>query len=159
MTCWWLLVLLVSLGLCIAGITLSKWAASQWDREGLGVLGLEMAVVFGATAIFGSILTGVAEETYDKVVYNNIYSVRGTDNEVDGRFFLGSGHIDEDSYYVVFVEDDKGIGMRKFDTDFAYIVEVPDDHYYVRYTKEKWTLNPYYTIYVPEGTVIVEFKI
>ena len=159
MTCWWLLVLLVSVALCAAGIMLLKWAESKWDREGLEVLGMMMVVIFSAAGIIGTPIMVGLEETYDNVVYDNIYSVRGTDNEVEGRFILGSGYIDEDSYYIVFIEDDKGIRMEKFNAENTYIVEVTDGHHYVKDTKEKWTLNDYYTIYVPEGTVIVDFKI
>lgn len=105
------------------------------------------------------IFVACLEDEYNEVVYDNIYSVRGVNSEVNGAFFLGTGSVDESTYYVVFVEDEKGLRMEKFNTRKTYIVEIEDNNYCVKITKEKWEIYDYYTIYVPEGTVIVEFKI
>ena len=121
-----------------------------------------MTTTFGIIGFFSLIFSMPfysLEHTEDYVVHDNIYSVKGTNDEVSGQFFLGSGRINERTYYIVFVKDKYGIKMEKYNVCNTYIVEVSDNHYYIRYIKKKWEFKGKYLLYVPEGTVIVEYKI
>ena len=115
--------------------------------------------IISAILIIFTIFFNCLEEEYNEVLYDNIYSVRGVNSEVNGVFFLGTGSVDESTYYVVFVENEKGLRMEKFNIENTYIVEIEDNNYCVKRVKEKWEFNEYNYIYVPKGTVIVEFKI
>ena len=150
------IVTIIFIVLCI--ICFMKHQDSEYydsKYENMGIMFAFISVIL----IMASASVGALEEEYNEVLYDNIYSVRGINSDVNGSFFLGTGSVDEDTYYVVFVEDDKGLRMEKFNTEKTYIVEVEDSNYYVKKVKEKWESNEYYYIYVPKGTVIVEFKI
>lgn len=147
----WGIILIVAVVAFIVFMALGCWL-HEGDFCGIGVL-------IGMVGMIACIAVGPLEHNYDHVQYENIYSIRSTDDDVDGRFFLGSGYIDEDTYYIVFVEDEKGIKLNKYDTKYTYIVEVDDGNHYVRHVKEKWTLDDYYILYVPVGTIIVEYRI
>jgi hypothetical protein len=90
--------------------------------------------------------------------------------ETNGRFFLGSGTIDEDPVYYYMAEDEFGYKMDTVDTDFAYI----------QYSKDKphiETYAPYFTngfvefftggcisgnrtiIYVPKGSIVENYNV
>ncbi len=142
---------------------------------------IEPAVMFSfllvaALSIFYAVLFGIlvnlipmskgteVVETYD------IISCR-TDSEVSGSFFLGCGTIGEDSYYVTYYRTgDGGYQMMKFDVDLSTIYEVNDRAPCVEEVTswmEGWWLGisiktprvRRFHIYVPEGTIIREFRI
>lgn len=115
-------------------------------------------ISFFGTAI-ATPLVGIAEQEYYEIQYENIYSVRGTNNDLEGNFFLGTGSIDETTYYMVFVEDNRGYKLEKYNSMYTHIVEVDDGHYYTVRYKEKWSMNDEYILYVPEGTIFVEYRI
>ena len=162
----WLIVLLSCLvvTLVLGYILANKfiWNIEKWNydkKECTEMFLTGTFVIFLASTLVAPLFIGMAEETYDYVQYENIYSIRSTDDEIDGSFFLGSGYIDEKTYYVVFVEDEKGIKLNKYNTINTYIVEVDNGNYYVRCVKEKWSMSDYYILYVPVGTIIVEYRI
>lgn len=147
----WVIILIVAVVAIIVFVALGCWLSEEtfW---GIGTL-------IGIVGVIACVAVGPLECNYDYVKYENIYSIRSTNDDIDGSFFLGSGYIDEDTYYMVFVEDEKGIKLDKYDTRYTYIVEVDDGNHYVRSIKEKWTLQGYYILYVPVGTIIVEYRI
>ena len=147
----WVIVLIVVIVAIVVLLSLGYFLA---EESFCGVASLVGIIGFVAT-----FFCGLAERSYETIIYDNIYSVRGTYDEIDGFFFLGTGTIDEDTYYVVFVEDERGYKLQKFDAIRTYIVEVDDGNYYVEHVKEKWTLSDYYVLYVPVGTIIVEYRI
>ena len=90
--------------------------------------------------------------------------------ETNGRFFLGSGTVDENSVYYYMTEDEFGYKMDTVDTDSAYI----------QYSKDKphiETYTPYFTndfvefftggclygsrtiIYVPKGSIVENYNV
>jgi hypothetical protein len=147
----WVIILIVAAVAIIVFAALGCWLSEEtfWY---IGTL-IGIVCVIACTAV------GPLEHNYDHIEYENIYSIRSTNDDIEGHFFLGSGYIDEDTYYMVFVEDEKGIKLDKYDTRYTYIVEVDDGNHYVRHIKEKWTLGDYYILYVPVGTIIVEYRI
>lgn len=161
----WLIVLLVGIVLEAVFIFLCAYfsgghSSLDWGTEDLlsGIF-LFFSIVTGAALFIGTPIIGVAEKEYDYVQYENIYSVRGTNDNVEGSFFLGTGTIDEDTYYVVFVEDEKYIKLNKYNVENTFIVEVETGDNYVRCIKEKWSMNDCYILYVPKGTIVVEYRI
>ena len=147
----WVIILIVALVAIIVFAALGIWLSEEifWD----------IGALIGIVGVIACVAVGPLENSYDNIQYENIYSIRSTNDDIEGHFFLGSGYIDECTYYVVFVEDEKGIKLNKYDTRRTYIVEVDDGNHYVRHVKEKWTLGDYYILYVPVGTIIVEYRI
>lgn len=162
----WLIILLSGLAVTVILAYISCkgliWNIEKWDyykKDCVETFLTLLTVTLGISTVVAPIVTGMAEHNYNYVQYENIYSIRSTDEDIDGSFFLGSGHIDEDTYYVVFVEDEKGIKLNKYDTNNTYVVEVNDGNHCVRHIKEKWSMQDYYVLYVPVGTIIVEYRI
>lgn len=162
----WLIVLLSCLFVSLVlGYILANgfiWNIKKWNYDKKDCVETFLTGIFVtllASMLVAPPIIGSAEQTYDYVQYENIYSVRGTNDDIDGSFFLGSGHIDEESYYIVFVEDEQGIKLNKYNTRHTYIVEVDDGNHYVRLKKDKWDMYDYYILYVPVGTIIVEYRI
>jgi hypothetical protein len=89
-----------------------------------------------------------------------------------GSFFLGCGSIDGEIYYVVLMENDLGYYQEVFKGDI-YIVETDDIAPAIQYinyyrgTNENMSIafnfkrvtKPHYVIYVPVGTIIVNYEI
>lgn len=161
----WLIVLICSACLIAFAVVL----ASVCDRysyrlnfrqEDTASVFTILGFIIGVLGVVASPIIGCKlEKEYRYVQYENVYSVRGMNDDLDGQFFLGSGYIDEVTYYMVFVEDDKGVKLKKYRYSNTYIVEVDDGHHYVECIKEKWQWDEEYILYVPVGTIIVEYKI
>lgn len=147
----WVIILIVAVVAFIVFTMLGLFI----DKEIFCTIGALICIVSAVACT----VVGPLEHNYDHIEYENIYSIRSTNDDIEGHFFLGSGYIDEDTYYMVFVEDEKGIKLDKYDTRYTYIIEVDDGNHYVRHVKEKWTLGDYYILYVPVGTIIVEYRI
>lgn len=154
----WMILGIVAIIFLVIFIICMEKAKDYWKDFRYTIMSYISGCIF-AILIVNMIFFGVLEEEYNEIVYDNIYSVRGVNNEVNATFFLGTGVSSDNTYYVVFVEDDKGLRMEKFDTRNTYIVEIEDNNYCVKKVKEKWKFMEYNYIYVPKGTVIVEFKI
>ena len=132
----------------------------DWNTE--DILATTLCVI-AAISIFGTLfgtpIVAMFEEEYYKVQYEDIYSVRGMNNESEGSFLLGTGAIDEETYYYVFVKDTNGYKLEKYNTRDTHIVEVDDGNYYVVIFKEKWTNYDQYILFVPIGTIFFEYRI
>lgn len=78
-------------------------------------------------------------------------------SDMDGSFFLGSGHIDSVEYYYFYKTTDKGLMLDKLRHDKAYLVEDNSRTPCVHKVKDKDTWDEYYQIICPENTVVKEF--
>lgn len=89
-----------------------------------------------------------------------------------GRFYLGSGHIDNDEYYYYVVKtEDGGFITKKIESDMA-VLYYTEDEPKIEVCRYKFT-NPIhnflsfgvcqterkYKIYIPEGTIIHDYKV
>lgn len=149
-----------------------------WDFDGIG--GAFLGAVFGILIDFlififiGLICMGVMS-CYDEAKCDVVYDTKTElialkdDAMVSGHSYLGSGYIDEDLKYVYIYEDPvKGMKAEKVDADYAYIKYIAENEApYI----QSWHMKPkngfvnfmigdfcttYYTIYLPEGSVITD---
>lgn len=155
------------------------WAVYQgWDLDGIGgaILGgvLGVLVDFLIFILCGLLCMGVMS-CYDEAKCDVIYGektelVALTDNAmVSGHSYLGSGYFNENLKYVYIYEDPvKGMKAEKVDSDYADIKYIGENE--VPYI-QSWHNEPkngfvnfmfgdfattYYTIYLPEGSVITD---
>lgn len=160
--------------LCLAG---TIWSIYQgWDFDGVGgailggILGLLISLL--VFLVGGLICMGIMS-CYDEAKCETIYGekpelVALVDNSMmSGHSYLGSGYFNENLKYVYLYEDPvKGMKAEKIDADYAYIKYISENETpYI----QPWCNEPkngfmnfmfgdfattYYTIYLPEGSVI-----
>lgn len=154
----WLMVLLVGIILVLTALLLAVFFAYVKNDEDksfpFGVLTFLLTLVFG----IATFIVADFEEEYSIVEYDNIYSIRGLNGGTESTFFLGTGTIEEKTYYYVFVETDRGFELKRYRTYFTVIKEVDDGNYYIAKQKNKWE-SEYYILYVPKGTIVVQYTV
>lgn len=98
------------------------------------------------------------EAEYHEVVYNEIYSIN-RNNEVSGRFCLGCGTIESNTYYYFYIKtsDNTYKLVKQKHADNVYIVE-SDSAWRVTENKNASSAYVYYEIIVPKGTIIQSFN-
>ena len=110
------------------------------DEEILGTFLCVATVVSVLGTILGTPIVGMLEDEYYEIQYENIYSMRGISNDIEGSFFLGTGSVDEETYYLTLVEvDHNSYKLEKYNVRVTLIAEVDDGHYYTVCYKEKWS--------------------
>ena len=86
------------------------------------------------------------------------------------RFFLGSGTVDEKAYYYYLAKEKQGIKQNKLSADSSYLNYTNEEPYIEEYGMipsgwygklmfGKEPVDHYYKIYVPEGSITNEFKV
>lgn len=108
--------------------------------------------------------SSVVEELYD------IYSLRD-ESGTNGNFFMGTGTISNDVYYVVLVKDSIGYYQEVLEGR-VYIIESDEETprvvqvSYYRYNQSyselfnfNKTQDSHYIVYVPVGTIIINYSI
>ena len=110
---------------------------------------------------------------YEKDSEWTIYSL---DDSIgaSGRFFLGSGRIDSDIYYYYVYNTAHGQKIGKLRASNAYLKYDDDNHYIEKYSryynddlKTKLLVtqlftkceDSYYVIYIPEGSITIDFTV
>ena len=108
-----------------------------------------------------------AEKTYYTVEDTDIYALQ--DNmTTEGRFFLGSGHIDNELKYFYVKQTDVGYTISNVDVDNAYIQYTSDrcyvekqqgkfNNWFVRLIAEPMDVR--YIFHIPEGSIINNYSI
>ena len=126
------------------------------------VLSISISIAVGSTVgmfFWGKSIADNYNAKYTETVYDEIYSLdRGS--AVEGSFTLGSGTIDTYIAYYFYIETDHGFQLKTLRIDDyteIYLVEDDNTTPHVVKIKEKGG-NPYYIIYVPEGTVVQQFE-
>lgn len=96
---------------------------------------------------------------YHETMYSEIYSIN-RDNEVSGRFCLGCGIIESETYYYFYTKagNDRYILNKVKFTSNVYIVETDNNSWYVTKNKDADSAYVYYEIIVPKGTLIQSFN-
>lgn len=138
-----------------------------------GAIGSLMSLFIGFLIGFAVLLIGTG--FYDSVPAENRETVIGEDHELialrdnfntEGHGFLFSSHIDEDLYYIYLYEGPRGITNGKVKADNTYIkyLENEDETPYIvkcmeqhknHFLNHLWAWGEvYYTIYLPQGSVI-----
>jgi len=91
-----------------------------------------------------------------------------TDSTISGSFFLGSGMIGEESYYITYAKTNNGgYRMYKFKTNRSVIYEDGNENPYVTYFLRSDYAHSVKGIayassaefHVPKGTIVREFKL
>lgn len=139
-------------------------------------------VAFGVAMLTNILLIiasgALAIATSNQPVVRTQENVRGsfaiktftTSNNLSGFFFLGTGRIENESVYVFYtVAENGGLIRGTIPTEGAYIFEsnFVEPHIEDIIVEERKTLGMFYTsnrfgeyhIYVPVGTVIVNFEV
>ena len=79
------------------------------------------------------------------------------ENGLEGSFVLGCGYVEDVQYYLYYHKTDKGIKLDKIESENSYIVETNKIKPSIYEVKEKCTMDVYYNIYVPVGTVVTSY--
>lgn len=134
---------------------------------------LSFCIMFSAT-LFGIIKTiEVSEQPEMSIVEKsyNIYSLK-SDLGVEGAFVLGCGSVESEIYYIVLMKNEIGYYQKTFKGNI-YIVETNDHAPRIDYMNY-YRVNKYmslmfnfntdstadnYIIYVPIGTIIINYEI
>ena len=135
-----------------------RW--SSYDEEDAS-LGMTMSSIFG---VFALVLTIVGICHY--IMYQTPSSTHIVDimsisrgSSVEGHFALGSGTIEEESYYFYYYETEKGIKLGKVPADNTYIIETDEFVPSIYEVKEANTFSTYNNLYVPIGTVMTVYSL
>lgn len=97
---------------------------------------------------------------YEQTKLYDIYSIKATDTEVNGHFAIGFGSIKTEQYYFFYVKKTDNDGMEYFtcekaNVDCTRIVET--DASVPSFWKIKDGIEEYSLMYVPEGTIKIQF--
>lgn len=116
--------------------------------------------------LIGTIILNTQDWIYDKEPWytEKIVSMSDT-NMLSGRFYLRRGYLDEELYYQ-YMEELKNGGyqadkVKASITTIYYDNENPRVDWYKKRKKWLWfeTDEPFYKMYVPEGTIADDFTI
>lgn len=111
-----------------------------------------IALPLGSVLLIGS--------QYEQTKLYDIYSIKATGTEVNGHFAIGFGSIKTEQYYFFYVKETDNDGMEYFtcekaNVDYTRIVET--DASVPSFWKIKDGIKEYSLMYVPEGTVKIQF--
>lgn len=136
---------------------------------GLGFMSLLAAVLCALllTATSVVIADSCADKTYSVVEDIDIYALQ--DNlTTEGRFFLGSGHVDGELKYFYVEESEFGYKVNSIDADKCYIKYTSDrchlekqtytfDNSFVQFIAIP--MSDRYVFYIPEGSIINNYSV
>ena len=134
-----------------------RWSYDDEDAS----IRMAISSIFGVVVLILSII-GICHypvyQTPSKTHIVDIMSInRGS--SVEGHFSLGSGTIEETSYYFYYYETDKGIKLGKVEADDTYIIETHEFIPAIYEVKEANTFSTYNILYVPIGTVMTVYSL
>ena len=134
-----------------------RWTCDEDDAE----VGMTMAGIFGAFALALTIVGICHYPEYQTPSSTHIVDIMSINrgSSVEGHFSLGSGTIEETSYYFYYYETDRGIKLGKVEADDTYIVETSEFIPSIYEVKEANTFLTYNILYVPIGTVMTVYNL
>lgn len=113
-------------------------------------------------------VSSVAEVDYNMVSDTKIIALKDNQN-VNGRFYIMGGYVNEDLYYYYATETEFGYKTEKVKSENAYIKYTDGETHIEKYEPEFVNEFAYlfgfpmqlsrHTIYCPEGTVTNEFRV
>ena len=157
-------VVLILLGVFIFNlvkyIKASKDRWSSYDEEDAS-LGMTMSSIFGVFALVLTIVGICHYPMYQTPSSTHIVDIMSISrgSSVEGHFALGSGTIEEQSYYFYYYETEKGIKLGKIPADNTYIVETNEFVPSIYEVKAANTFFTYNNLYVPVGTVMTVYSL
>ena len=141
-------------------IKASKDRWSSYDEEDAS-LGMTMSSIFGVFALVLTIVGICHYPMYQTPSSTHIVDIMSISrgSSVEGHFALGSGTIEEQSYYFYYYETEKGIKLGKVPADNTYIIETDEFVPSIYEVKEANTFSTYNNLYVPIGTVMTVYSL
>jgi hypothetical protein len=143
----------------------------DWDEKilhPLGTLFLSSMITFLVLLISSGIVSCIAEVDYDMESDTKIIALKDNQN-VNGRFYIMGGYVNEDLYYYYATETEFGYKTEKVKSENAYIKytdgETHIEKYEPKFVNEFAYLFGFpmhlsrHIIYCPEGTVTNDFRI
>lgn len=141
---------------------------SAWKAVGIGSLGIGSLIGVLFTVLL-SLIFYKQFATYKDRCTHSIVSIR-TENQTEGSFFLGTGHVEGTSYYFYYADlGDNQYQLCQVPTNRTVIREAdesPEILIKVKTFDDGWKLwvfpieqDAAYVITVPKGTIIKEFKL
>ena len=121
------------------------------------ILGLIVASEATTLSIGIANVNGHYNYHYDTTICEIVSLERNDD--INGSFFLGSGHVDSVEYYYFYRQTDKGLLLDKLKHSETYIVEDDSRTPCIHKIKDEHTWDSYYQIICPLNTVVKEFRI
>lgn len=123
--------------------------------------GMAMSGIFCAIALFLTIIGIVDYPKYQAPSKTHIVDIMSIsrNSSVEGSFALGTGTIEEESYYFYYYKTDKGIKLGKIVADNTYIIETNEITPSIYEIKEANTFSTYTNLYVPVGTVMTVYSL
>ena len=134
-----------------------RWSYDDEDAS----LGMTMSGIFGVFALVLTIIGICHYPMYQTPSSTHIVDIMSISrgSSVEGHFALGSGTIEEESYYFYYYETEKGIKLGKIPADNTYIVETDKFVPSIYEVKEANTFFTYNNLYVPIGTVMTVYSL
>jgi heme/copper-type cytochrome/quinol oxidase subunit 2 len=157
-------VVLILLGVFIFNlvkyIKASKERWNSYDEEDAS-LGMTMSSIFGVFVLVLTIVGICHYPEYQTPSSTHIVDIMSISrgSSVEGHFALGSGTIQEESYYFYYYETEKGIKLGKVPADNTYIIETDEFVPSIYEIKEANTFFTYNNLYVPVGTVMTVYSL
>lgn len=134
-----------------------RWGYDQDDAS----IGMTMSSIFGVFVLVLTIIGICHYPIYQTPSLTHVVDIMSISrgSSVEGHFALGSGTIEEESYYFYYYETEKGIKLGKVPADNTYIVETNEFVPSIYEVKEANTFFTYNTLYVPIGTVMTVYSL
>ena len=158
------IVVLILLGVFIFNlvkyIKASKEYGNIYDEDDASI-GMTMSSIFGIFSLALTIVGICHYPEYQTPSSTHIVDIMSISrgSSVEGHFALGSGTVEEKSYYFYYYETEKGIKLGKVPADNTYIVETDKFVPSIYEIKEANTFFTYNSLYVPIGTVMTVYSL
>ena len=132
----------------------------NYDDEDASI-GMTISSIFGVVVLVLTIVGICHYPEYQAPSSTHIVDIMSISrgSSVEGHFTLGSGTIEEESYYFYYYETEKGIKLGKIPADNTYIVETDKFVPSIYEVKEANTFFTYNNLYVPVGTVMTIYSL
>lgn len=135
----------------------NRWSYDDEDAS----IGMIMSSVFGGFVLALTIVGIGYYPVYQTPSSTHIVDIMSISrgSSVEGHFALGSGTIEEESYYFYYYKTEKGIKLGKVPADNTYIIETDEFVPSIYEIKEANTFSTYNNLYVPVGTVMTVYSL
>lgn len=149
------------IGSCLGGFMFAAVSLSliiDWDIWGTTSKWIHFVLIFVAIGIILINILGYGAYEKEEIIYDEIISIE-QDQEMAGVFVLGTGGVNEKTVYYMYAKTERGLILHEMSAGHGvYIIETNEVVPHITLVKEKWK-SAYYIIYVPEGTILKEYKL
>ena len=160
------IVVLILLGVFIFNLVkYTKVNNNHWNRynfdEEDAAYGMTLSGFFGSVILVLTIIGIINYPIYQAPSSTHVVDIMSISrgSSVEGHFALGSGTIEEESYYFYYYETERGIKLGKVPADNTYIIETDEFVPSIYEVKEANTFFTYNNLYVPIGTVMTVYSL